>query len=205
MLRMGDIHHLRQVRLRPRLCENAEAVEGSSFACIRQRRNKRPNGIYALIQDAGMTATQEIVLQSRRASAFSHTLGGYLPVSFRTSGSICGRLRFGRSCPSLAHRLLTMVGLHRTRSKNVIQIRNLLLLTTQEICCALAAPRRYRRSDFVRMAPYLLVAASVSLRRRRVALAMKPPSTFVLFPRLRVSRMRDRAFSSRCFFGGKNG
>jgi hypothetical protein len=40
-----------------RLCENAEAVEGSPLECTGQRRNRRPNGIYAPIQDAWMATT----------------------------------------------------------------------------------------------------------------------------------------------------
>ncbi len=40
------------VRYRPRQCENAEAVEGSSLTRPGRRRHRHPDGITAAIQDA---------------------------------------------------------------------------------------------------------------------------------------------------------
>lgn len=76
-----------------RLCENAETVEGSPLACIGRRRNRRPNGIHVLIQDTRMAATQEIVLQFRKAAAFSHSVGGKPLVRFMAGYPIADELK----------------------------------------------------------------------------------------------------------------
>jgi len=71
-----------------RLCENVEAIEGSSPRTPCAASACHPDDILVADQNARLSATQKIVLQFRRAPEFSHSLGGEQTLALRPEADV---------------------------------------------------------------------------------------------------------------------